>query len=320
MAHGLTPPATGRRRITWAQVPADVVASIEELLRSRVIGAVSQPGGFSEGVAARVRLADGRRAFVKAADSRAAGVAGFHRREIAIARRMPGRVPVPRLLDAYDDGTWVALLYEEIDGTLPTQPWRRAELDRVLSATTDLALALTPSPIDETVLGPPRLGGWLALADEGATSTLVSLSPWAARHLDELAALEDRAGPALGGETLLHGDLYPFNIMLTRERVVFIDWPHAWIGAVHCDVLTLLSSASLSGMDPQRLAEQHPLTRHLDPEQVDVFLAMHAGFLIRLVTLAGPTVDRNLLDMATALGQASLRWLQSRLHAGRSAP
>jgi hypothetical protein len=308
------PSATGGQRITWAQVPAEVVAAIEDMLRGRVVGAASQPGGFSEGLAARVRLADGRRAFIKAANSlMAPGVAGFHRREIAIARRLPTRVPVPRLLDAYDDGTWVALLFEEINGTLPAQPWRRVEFDRVLAATTDLARALTPAPIDGTVLGPPRLGGWLTLAADGPTGALTSLSPWAARHLDELAALENHAEQALAGETLLHGDLYPFNIMLTRERVVFVDWPHAWIGAAHCDVLTLLSSASLSGIAPQPLAEQHPLTRNLDPEQINVFLAVHAGFLIRLAMRAGPTVDRNLLDMATTLGQASLSWLQSRL-------
>jgi hypothetical protein len=311
------PSATGGQRIAWAQVPANVVTSIEELLGGRVVGAVSQPGGFSEGLAARVRLADGRRAFVKAASSLVApGVAAFHRREIVISRRLPARAPVSRLLDAYDDGTWVALLFEEIDGVLPAQPWRHDEFDRVRAATTDLALALTPAPIQAGVLGPPRLGGWRALADEGAHGGLASLSPWAASHLDDLAALEERAGPALTGETLLHGDLYPFNVMLTRERVVFIDWPHAWIGAAHCDVLTLLSSASLSGIDPQPFVDTHPLTRDLDPDHINVFLAMHAGFLIRLATIAGPDADRNLVDMAVALGRASLRWLRGRLHAG----
>ncbi|MFC0531482.1 hypothetical protein [Phytohabitans kaempferiae] len=31
---------------------------------------------------------------------------------------------VPRLLEGYDDGTWVALVFEEIAGSLPAQPWR----------------------------------------------------------------------------------------------------------------------------------------------------------------------------------------------------
>lgn len=63
--YGDMPPATGDRRIPWAEVPAEVRASIEGLLGGKVVGAVSQPGGFSEGLAARLRLADGGRAFVK---------------------------------------------------------------------------------------------------------------------------------------------------------------------------------------------------------------------------------------------------------------
>lgn len=78
-------------------------------------------------------------------------------------------------------------------------------------------------------------------------------------------------------------------------------------------MLTLLSSAALSGLDPQPLAEQHPLTHGLEPDRINVFLAAHAGFLMRLVALAGPTLDHNLLDMATALGRASLDWLRARL-------
>lgn len=308
------PRETGGQRIAWAKVPVEVRASIEDLLGSKVISAISQPGGFSEGVAARLRLADEGRVFVKAASSLVApGVARFHRREIEVSRRLPGGLPVPRLLNAYDDDTWVALVFEEIDGRLPAQPWRRDELDRVLAATSDMARVLTPSPIDATTLGRPRLGGWRALADEGGAGRLASLSPWAAGHLGELITMEEQAPSSLAGETLLHGDLYPFNIMLTSDHVFVVDWPHAWVGAAYCDVLTLLSSASLSGLDPQALAEEHPLTRDLAPESINVFLAMHAGFLLRLTTIAGPTADRNLVDMATALGTASLRWLRQRM-------
>ncbi|MEV4414906.1 phosphotransferase [Catellatospora sp. NPDC049609] len=307
------PSMTGGRRITWTRLPATVADAIGALLGGRVVEAVSQPGGFSEGLAARVRTDGGRRAFVKAASWSAAPVTAlFHRREIDVSRRLPAVAPVPRLLDTYDDGAWVALLFEEIDGALPAQPWRPDEFDQVLAAAADLAPLLAPSPVAAAVLGPPRLGGWAAVAGEGATGRLASLSPWAARHLDELAAIEQLAGRALAGDTLLHGDMYPFNVMLTAERVYFIDWPHAWLGAAGCDVLTLLSSASLSGLDPQPFAVRHPLTRHLAPEQIDAFLAAHSGFLLRLATTVEPDADRNFLRMITELGMASLRWLQRR--------
>ncbi|GAB2982733.1 hypothetical protein GCM10023080_056130 [Streptomyces pseudoechinosporeus] len=309
--HGM-PVATGSQRMTWAAMPREVTAGIERLLGSPVADAISQPGGFSEGLAARVRLANGRRAFVKATNSLTApAVADFHRREIAVSGQLPEEAPAPRMLDAYDDGTWVVLAFEEIRGHLPAQPWQREELARVLAAVTDMAEVLTPSPVDEALLGEPRLGGWLAVADDASVRGKVGeLSSWAARHFDELAALEENA--SLDGSTLLHGDLYPFNIMLTADRVFVVDWPHAWIGPRHCDAVTLMSSASLSGVDPQPIAEHHPLTRVLDPVQVNEVLALHAGFLLRAAATAGPTADPHLVTMMATLGLASLRWLRQR--------
>jgi hypothetical protein len=278
--HPGIPSNTGTRRLSWDELPASVRDQLERLLGHRVVAAASQPGGFSEGLAARARLADGSGVFIKAAQA-ATPAASHHRREIAVSRRLPASAPAPRLLHAHDDGEWVALVFEEIPGSLPAQPWRREELDRVLAAIPGLVRALTPAPVEESQLAPPRLGGWSDLAPP-ARGRLRTLSGWAADHLDGLIALESRA--QLTGQTLLHGDLYPFNLLLTPDRVVAIDWPHAWIGAPFCDVLTLLSSAQLSGIDPQSLA----------------------------VASAGPEADPNIVAMMTALGLASVQWLQRR--------
>ena len=95
-------------------------------------------------------LADGRRAFVKAAgrvlNPRTPDI---HRQEVAVMRTLPAAVPAPRLLGAYDDGDWVALALTDVDGRHPDAPWDPAELDRVLAAMTDLSLSLTPSPITD---------------------------------------------------------------------------------------------------------------------------------------------------------------------------
>jgi hypothetical protein len=286
---------TGSHRIAWSGLPSSVAAALGRALGSRIVSADSQPGGFSEGLAARVRLADGRRAFVKAASS---VVAAFHRREARVAEALSPTGLVPRLLHVYDDGTWVALVFEEVEGHLPAQPWQRPELERVLASLTSRAEALTPSPVSPGILASPRLGGWRELGE--------------AADLDRLVALEDQAATVLAGDTLLHGDLYPFNLLLTPDRVVAVDWPHAWVGAPFCDALTLMSSASLSGVDPQPLADCHPLTRDLDPRSVDVFLAVHAGFLFRVATNAGPATDPRLTAMMTKLGTASLTWLRRR--------
>jgi len=90
------PPAHGVR-LAWQAVPERVRLAFDRWTGSSVLSATSQPSGFSPGVAARVRLADGRRIFVKAvgptpnADSPA-----IHRREARIVAALPEGVPVPQ--------------------------------------------------------------------------------------------------------------------------------------------------------------------------------------------------------------------------------
>ena len=72
------------------------------------------------------------------------------------------------------------------------------------------------------------------------------------RLLDRLAKLVAEQAPRAeliarrgGQETLLHGDLWPMNVMVHRRgretRVRLIDWDHASVGPVSYDLSTLLS-------------------------------------------------------------------------------
>lgn len=305
---------TGSRRISWRDLPRAVSVGIEEVLHGSVATATSQPGGFSEGLASRVVLADGRRAFVKAVDAAAApGVGAFHRREVAMAGALPSGAPVPRLVGSYDDGRWVALVFEDVDGVLPAQPWRMSELERVLEAVTTLSEQLTPAPRLAAPAPPPRLGGWGRLAHSPtARARLATVAPRAADDLGLYLSLEARLDAATAGTTLVHGDLYPFNILLSGDRVVFVDWPHAWIGPAHADLVMLLGSVALSGIDPEPFAARHPLLTGVEPEAVDVLISAQAGFLLATACSMGGSVDPRLVQMMTRLGLASLRWLSGR--------
>ncbi|MFE2032317.1 aminoglycoside phosphotransferase family protein [Streptomyces scopuliridis] len=308
------PSHTGSRRIPWESLPRPVKAGIENVLQGTVTAATSQQGGFSDGLAVRLELSDGRRAFAKAVDTVAASAVGaFHRREGAVAAALPPGVPAPRLLGSYDDGEWVALVFEDIDGTLPAQPWRERELERVLDALTDLAERLTPAPRLPVTLPAPRLGGWERLANHPrALAKLAEVAPRAARELETHLSLEARLGEATAGDTLTHGDLYPFNVLLTDDRVVVVDWPHAWIGPAHADVVMLLGSVALSGINPEPYAARHPLLTGVDPEAVDVLISAQAGFLLAAACSMDSTGDPRLEGMMTGLGLASLRWLSAR--------
>jgi hypothetical protein len=98
----VVPPATGQR-LDWADAPGWLRDEVEERLGESVVEAVTQPGGFSPGLAVRLGLADGRRAFVKAVgpdpnpDS-----AAIHRSEARTMAALPRSAPAPRLLWSLD--------------------------------------------------------------------------------------------------------------------------------------------------------------------------------------------------------------------------
>lgn len=302
----------------WSAVPADVRSAIERIAGARVVRATSRPSGFSPGLAARLELGDGRRVFAKAlSDARSAVTAGFHRREAYVAGSLPPNLPAPRLLGTHDENGWVALVFEYVAGHEPVQPWQPDELRRVLDALTALAARATPSPVAlEPIAALPRLGGWSAIAaDPRLRRRMAETAPEAIDRVDALSALETGWPAAVAGHTLVHGDAYPHNILLAPDRVVFVDWPHARVGCAYLDVLTTLSSAALSGCDPEPYLARHPLTRGVDPTAVDTVLAAHSGFLLLGALDEPPPMLCDIPVVKRALGRAALAWLLRRLAA-----
>jgi aminoglycoside phosphotransferase (APT) family kinase protein len=243
----------------------------------------------------------------------------MHRREARIAAALPASVPTPRLLDSYDDGAWVALIFEDIDGTTPRMPWHRPELDRVLVAIGELTSALTPAPIAMESVGelmPDVFVGWKRLAAGFASGEddLRDVDPWAQRHLTELVALE-AASPdaASGGTTLLHADLRADNILLTPSRVFFVDWPWASRGAAWVDLLFMLPSVTMQrGPNPWEIFDTHPLGRSAPEPAVTAVVAAVAGFMIRGSRLPPPPGLPTVRAFQRDQGRPALEWLKRR--------
>ena len=288
-------------------------------LGADVVDAATQPGGFSPGVAARLTLADGRRLFVKAVSSKTnPDSPGMHRREARIAAALPASVPAQRLLDSYDDGDWVALLFEGIDGTAPQTPWQQPELDRVLVAIGELSSTLTPAPIavePVSELMPSVFSGWhrLAASAESRQDDLRGVDPWAQRHLAELVALEAASPDAAAGTTLLHADLRADNILLTPSRVFFVDWPWASHGAAWVDLAFMLPSVAMQhGPKPWEIFDAHPLGRTAPAAAVTAVVAAAAGFMIRGSRLPPPPGLPTVRAFQRDQGVPALEWLRRR--------
>ncbi len=105
-----------------------------------------------------------------------------------------------------------------------------------------------------------------------------ALSPWAAGHLSTLIDLENAGLAAARGNTLVHFDPYPHNMLLAGGRVIFVDWPHARIGAPFVDLIAFAASAAAAGIDPDWLLLGRAATAGRDPEIIDAVLAAYAGF------------------------------------------
>jgi aminoglycoside phosphotransferase (APT) family kinase protein len=312
------PPATGER-LAWDDAPAWLREEVAARLGGAVVGVVTQPGGFSPGLAVRLRLADGRRAFVKAVgpdpnpDS-----AGIHRSEARTMAALPHSAPAPRLLWSLDRNGWVALAFEDVDGVHPALPWRPDELRRVLDMVADLATTLTPAPpglppVAERLRD--AFTGWrrLTAASAAGQDDLAGLDPWAVRHLRRLAALEARWPAVTEGRTLLHLDLRADNLLLTPTRVVAVDWPHAAVGAAWVDLLLLLPSVTMQGgPDPEPTFAAHPVAAAADPAAVTATLAAFAGYLLEGARLPPPPGLPTLRAFQLGQGVVALDWLRLR--------
>ncbi|MGH9197443.1 MAG: phosphotransferase, partial [Acidimicrobiia bacterium] len=248
----LTDPPAGGQRLHWHQLPEDLRQAIEAGIRSSVVEAKTQPGGFSPGVAARLRLDDGRRIFMKVVGSHPnPSSPELHRREAKIATALPPYAPAPRLLWSYDDGDWVALGFEDINGRTPKMPWLKDELTRVLATIEQLARSLTPSPLATA----PSLKtsmedvfkGWRTLSGGPLPDRL---DDWTKANLDRLVLLENLWKVAAEGNTLLHVDIRADNLLLTEDKVFVVDWPHAANGADWADLLFMLPSVYMQGGPP----------------------------------------------------------------------
>jgi aminoglycoside phosphotransferase (APT) family kinase protein len=282
-------------------------------LGSPVVESVTQPKGFSPGLAARLKLADGRRVFIKAVSEKAnPDSPGIHRREAQILAALPASAPVPRLLWTYDEDGWVALCLEDIDGRHPVEPWADSELDLVLEALKGLARSLTPSPIttDQTAADAfaRMINGWQAALARGEER----LDEWCIRNLDRLARLEAQAPDSARGETLLNFDVRADNLLIAGERVYVLDWPWARTGAWWIDIVCMLPSVAMQGgPSPAEILSRVDMSG-VRRQSVDAVVCALAGYFVVRSLEPPPPGLPTVRAFQAAQGRPAIAWLRGR--------
>lgn len=275
------PPRAVGVRLAYERVPAPVRDWVDATLGSPVRSAATQAGGMSPGCAARLVTADGRRAFCKAVGPELnPDTCTMFRHEMQVLRHLPDAPYRPRVLAGFDDGAWVGLLLEDVDGAHPDL--RDADTFTTVARTVvRQAIELTPAPAGLNV---PALravaqrwaASWQAMRDDPAP-----LPPWAGADVRRLAGRAAAAPGLTGGDTLCHVDLRNDNLLVRPDgSVVVLDWGMARLGPAWFDVFVLaLEQAERPGIDSW-LAEQ-PLSRDVPASTVTTLLLALGGHLLR---------------------------------------
>ena len=278
-----------------------------------MVEAVTQPTGFSPGLAARLRLDDGRRVFLKAVHEAAnPDTPGIHRREARVVAALPAGAPAPRFLWSSDDRGWGALCFEDVDGRHPHEPWTEPDLQLVIAALKRMAMELTPSPIDtgETAADAFERGinGWQVALQRGEDR----LDAWCLHNLSRLVELEAEAPLFVEGDTLLHFDIRADNLLIAGDRVYVVDWPWARLGPAWIDWVAMAPSVAMQGgPQPQDFLRRFDLSL-VSERAIDAVICTLAGYFVVRGLEPPPPGLPTVRAFQVAQGRVAVDWLRER--------
>lgn len=249
----MTAPRAVGAHAPYSAVPDGVMAWVDETLGSPVVSVAEQVGGMSPGCASRVVGANGTRAFVKAVGAELnVGSLVLFRREIEALGLLGSHELWAGLLESYDDGAWVALVLEDVDGRHPDladDATMRLLLERTdqLVEVMNQRLPNPPAPgprSDDPPLfrpGPVDMGEVFAYWREGlraAPDLPADLMPrWVVERLPELLALVETLAEC-PHDHVVHYDIRNDNLLQRPTgELVFLDWGAFGVGPGWLDPL-----------------------------------------------------------------------------------
>ncbi|MCI3270120.1 phosphotransferase [Streptomyces cylindrosporus] len=206
----------------------------------RIASARTAGGGMNSAIAALLDTDSGP-VFVKGISADNPQVAS-QKREIAISPYLPAACP--RLLWHVEAGGWELLGYEAVDG-------RHADYSKA----DDLTLVLAALAELQQVTAPKDLG--LKTAEER----------WG-KYADEGQAV------LFAGDTLLHTDFAPDNVLIHGNRARLIDWAWPTWGAAWIDPFMLalrIMEAGATAEEAVSWAQRAPSWRECDPKARGAF-------------------------------------------------
>jgi serine/threonine protein kinase len=309
-------------RLVGVRTPYDAASSAvhdwaAETLGAPVVEVRPRIGGMSPAVAASLRSANGATAFVKAVNPAINPDTPSHfRHEINVLSTLSTLPPVPyraALLSTYDDGDWVAIALEDIEGRHPD--WSSpADRSRVLEAVRQQSSELTPIP---TGLPPDsNYGGLVTYLHAMSTATpaeVAALPAWAADELPILVDLGQRCLDHHRDESFCHWDIRHDNIVIRRRdnQPILLDWGMSRRGQRWGDTMVF----ALEWVDSPSFDDIMATAGLTTDEECDVtgFIAAIGCFLLMSAIHPPPPSLPHLPAFRRQVGAACLQGVRRRL-------
>lgn len=293
----------------WRIVPAEVRSAVEAALGSPVSRAMRIWGGYGPTPTFRLRLRDGRRAFLKGV-----GPDGNEfmkraiQREARVYRELAPQIRpwAPACFGDLTVGDWRLLLLEDL-GPKSAPPWTRALARRVLHAYADFHNATDGTALPEW-LGPPSWRSWPGPIDVPDAA----LRRWLADAEPALAAAALVRGR--GRRVLLHNDTRSDNLRWVRGRLYLLDWPHAGAGDPEEDLVAFVQSVTAEGgPEPDQLVAWYAERRTVNPVILNAVIVSVAGYFVSQAYLPDPVGLPRLRPFQRAQLAATLEWAAQHL-------
>jgi aminoglycoside phosphotransferase (APT) family kinase protein len=289
-------------KLQWESLPSGRVGAIEELT-GPIVKAESVTTGLMPGLTALVHTGNCRY-FVKAApaDNPAARL---YEQELAANAALPASVSAPRMRYASSEGGWLVMVLDYLDARDADLSPGSPDLDGTLDA---LAAISATSAWDSA----PLVTANVATLQDKAATLFAKQSigqPWGTYR----AAFERFDAAALAGDRLVHYDLHPGNLKVTKDtQVKVVDWAFACAGAPWIDAVFLVPRLIEAGHSPasaEQLMSRLPAWRTAPASTVTALAALWTMFR-EYKAIYGPEDARAFRQQAARAGRS---WVEYRM-------
>jgi hypothetical protein len=263
-------------------LPPGLLEWVHSELDFTVDRVLPQAGGMSPGPAVRLLSTAGQSAFLKAVGTELnPDSPGLFRHEIQVVEQLPDVPYRARMRASYDDGDWVALLLDDVEGRHPDLS-DDADRQRVARLIDEQSAELTPAPMN---LPPSTLADNARIWAQRWERLMPLAPPWLVEHSTALTQRVRALADRLPLTTLCHWDIREDNLLMRPDgSCVVVDWGMSRVGPAWADHL-LLALSHPRPADLQALLDTHARDAGLI---IDTVLGLAGSQLVRSTDPAPP--------------------------------